>query len=147
MIDPKTLVERELDSIRRELRELAYNMGRVLSLLAMIAEEHRRGAQPPVLADARLVDPHGLFAKAQAETQGRVLEEPVIPPDSVPEKPKPLRVSDNDEWYYIRRDGTVVGPARRTVGGHYVVSGRLYEENGRSLGWGAEYPYDLIDYA
>lgn len=92
MIDPKTLVERELDTIRRELRELTYSVNRVLRILETFVASRplptlagtlpidpQRTLEGPTTLP---IDPHGLFAKAQAETQGRVLEEPVVPPDS-----------------------------------------------------------------
>lgn len=72
MSSNETMLERDLGTIRRELRELTYSVNRVLHIVETMNAQHTS----PALAGAHPIDPHGLFAKAQAETQGRVLEEP-----------------------------------------------------------------------
>lgn len=78
MSSNETMLERDLGTIRRELRELTYSVNRVLHIVETFAASQRA----PALVGTHPIDPHGLFAKAQAETQGRTLEESVVPPDS-----------------------------------------------------------------
>ncbi len=87
MTDSRTVAERDLEVIRRELRELAYTVNRILHVVeelragraapldrqtGVLFEDHRPRKAPPSPTE---VDPGGLFFKAQAETQGRTLEE------------------------------------------------------------------------
>lgn len=147
MTDSRTVAERDLEVIRRELRELAYTVNRILHVVeelragraapldrqtGVLFEDHRPRKAPPSPTE---VDPGGLFFKAQAETQGRTLEE----------EPFTMQVGR----MYRRRDGAIVGPLTRCVAytGWFVAGGWMYETGGTKVGWDKGHPHDLIAYA